>query len=133
MARLLGSETAAVQADRMGAARRLARDSGALVVLKGARTVIAQPDGTAFLNPAADPALGTAGSGDVLTGAISGLLAQRLPVADAVRVAVFAHGQAAGEARRALGIVHLVAGDLPEAIARVLARLSRGPAPPPAS
>jgi NAD(P)H-hydrate epimerase len=116
-----------------GAARRLARDSGALVVLKGARTVIARPDGSLSLNPAADPALGTAGSGDVLTGAITGLLAQRLPAADAVRVAVFAHGEAAADARRALGTGHLIAGDLPEAIARVLERLSPGPGSPPSS
>jgi ADP-dependent NAD(P)H-hydrate dehydratase / NAD(P)H-hydrate epimerase len=132
MARLLGVETAAVQSDRLGSARRLAAASGAVVVLKGARSVIALPDGAAYLNPTADPALGTAGSGDVLTGVIAGLMARRLPPADAARVGVFAHGEAAAEARRLLGSSHVIAGDLPEAVARVLERLSH-PESPPAS
>jgi NAD(P)H-hydrate epimerase len=120
MARLAGVSTEDVQADRLGIARRLAGDCRAVVVLKGARTVIALPDGTAFVNPAADPALGTAGSGDVLTGVIGGLLAQGLAPADAARVGVFAHGLAGAEARARLGLGHLLAGDLPEAVARVL-------------
>jgi hydroxyethylthiazole kinase-like uncharacterized protein yjeF len=125
MARLLGIETAAVQADRLGVSRRLAAATGAVVVLKGARTVIALPDGSTFLNPAADSALATAGSGDVLTGVIAGLLAQRLPASDAARVGVFAHGEAAAEARRSLKTGYLVAGDLPAAVARVLERLGQ--------
>jgi hydroxyethylthiazole kinase-like uncharacterized protein yjeF len=129
MARLLGVQTAQVQADRLGAARQLAASTGAVVVLKGARTVIALADGSACINPAADPALGTAGSGDVLTGVIAGLLAQQAPAADAAQVAVFCHGEAAAEARRSLGSRYLVAGDLPEAVARVLERLSPAGAP----
>jgi NAD(P)H-hydrate epimerase len=125
MSRLLGMPTAQVQADRLGAARQLAASTGAVVVLKGARTVIALPDGDAHINPAADASLGTAGSGDVLTGVIAGLLAQRAPAADAVLAAVFCHGEAAAEARRSLGSRYLVAGDLPDAVARVLERLSR--------
>ncbi len=124
MARLLGTSTEAVQSDRLGVARRLAAATGAVVVLKGARSVIALADGRAWLNPAADPSLGTAGSGDVLTGVIAALLAQRLPAAEAALLGVFVHGESAAEARAALGLRHLVAGDLPEAVARVLARLS---------
>jgi ADP-dependent NAD(P)H-hydrate dehydratase / NAD(P)H-hydrate epimerase len=130
MSRLLGTDTPAIQRDRLGACRRLAAATGAVVVLKGARTVIAGPDGDAWLNPAADSALATAGSGDVLTGVIAGLLAQRLPPADAARLGVFAHGESASEARSALATGNLVAGDLPEAVARVLERLSRRRAPP---
>jgi NAD(P)H-hydrate epimerase len=125
MARLTRLSTEAVQADRLGVARKLARASGAVVVLKGARTVIALPDGTGFVNPAADPALGTAGSGDVLTGVLGGLLAQGLPAADAARAGVYAHGRAARVARQRAGTRNLIAGDLPEAIARVLEQLIR--------
>jgi ADP-dependent NAD(P)H-hydrate dehydratase / NAD(P)H-hydrate epimerase len=131
MARLLGRETSEVQGDRLGACRGLAATTGAVVVLKGARTVIATPDGSAWINPAADPALGTAGSGDVLTGVIAGLLAQRLSPDAAARLGVFAHGESAAEARRALDTSNLLAGDLPEAVARVLERLSRLRGEPP--
>jgi NAD(P)H-hydrate epimerase len=124
MARLIGRPTSDIAADRLGVARGLAQASGAVVVLKGARTVVATPGGEAFINPTADPALGTAGSGDVLTGVIVGLLAQGLSPIDAARAAVFVHGAAADEARRALGSRLLVAGDLPVAIARVIEGLS---------
>jgi NAD(P)H-hydrate epimerase len=120
MARLLGTTTALVQGDRLDHARRLAATTGAVVVLKGARTVIAEPDGTAHINPTANPSLGTAGSGDVLTGVIAALCGQGLPALDAARAGVYLHGLCAGEAARSLGSRNLVAGDLPEAIARVL-------------
>jgi hydroxyethylthiazole kinase-like uncharacterized protein yjeF len=124
MARLTGLATADVQRDRLGVARGLAAATRATVVLKGARTVIALPDGTAYVNPAADPALGTAGSGDVLTGVLGGLLAQGLSAADAAQVGVFAHGAAGQEAAATQGTQHILAGDLPEAVARVLSRLT---------
>jgi hydroxyethylthiazole kinase-like uncharacterized protein yjeF len=120
MARLAGTTTAEVQADRLGQARRLAAAANAVVVLKGARTVIAAPDGEAHVNPAANPSLGTAGSGDVLTGVITALCGQGLPVLDAARAGVHLHGLAADEATRTLGTRHLIAGDLPDAIARVI-------------
>ncbi len=120
MARLLDIEPAALASNRVGLARQYAAESRSIVVLKGARTVIADPGGDVFINPAADWSLGTAGSGDVLTGTITGLLAQSVSPIDAVRAAVFAHGLAGAEARRALGTSHLIAGDLPAAIARVL-------------
>ena len=127
MARLVGATTAEVQADRLGQARRLAAAANAVVVLKGARTVIAAPDGTAHINPAANPSLGTAGSGDVLTGVIAALLGQGLPALDAARAGVHLHGLAADEAAATLRTRHLIAGDLPEAIARVLdAQLGAG-------
>lgn len=118
MARLCGCTTADVARDRLGIARRLAAASGAIVVLKGARTIIATPDGTAFVNPTANAALGTAGSGDVLSGTIGAFLAQGLGVKDAACAGVFVHGAAAEVATQTVGSRHLVATDLPDAIAR---------------
>jgi len=123
MARLCGCTTAEIQKDRLGFARRLAADTAAVVVLKGARTIIATPDGTAFVNPTANPALGTAGSGDVLGGAIAALLAQGLDATDAACVGVFVHGMAAEVATQTLGASHLMAADLPDAIARACEEL----------
>lgn len=119
-ARLAGAAIAEVQGDRLGHARRLAAASGAVVALKGARTIVARPDGVAHVDPTANPALGTAGSGDVLTGVVTALLGQGLGPVDAARLGVFAHGAAAGVATRTLGARNLVAGDLPDAVARAL-------------
>jgi NAD(P)H-hydrate epimerase len=91
-----------------------------VVVLKGARTVIALPDGTATINPTANPALGTAGSGDVLTGVITAFLGQGLGAAEAACAGVFVHGESAEQAVRSLGSHNLMASDLPDAIARTL-------------
>ncbi|HEX3696827.1 MAG TPA: NAD(P)H-hydrate dehydratase [Polyangia bacterium] len=120
-ARLLGISTAAVQEARLSSARTLATQTKAIVVLKGARTLIAQPDGTVFINPTADGALATAGSGDVLTGVITALLTQGLAPIDAAIAGVFVHGAAGAEAALRTGGV--IAGDLPEAVATVMARL----------
>ena len=81
--------------DRIAATRRLAADLGATVLLKGTRTVVADPDGLAFVNPTGTPELATAGSGDVLSGACGALLAGGLPALEAAAVAAFLHGLAA--------------------------------------
>jgi NAD(P)H-hydrate epimerase len=120
MARLLGTTTAGVQADRLGAARSLAARARAVVVLKGARTIVAAPDGTAFINPTASGALATAGSGDVLTGVIGALLAAGMEALPAARAGVFVHG-AAGERLAARLGGGVIAGDLPDAIAEIMA------------
>ena len=120
MARLCGLPIAEITKDRLGHARRLAERSHAVVVLKGARTVVASPEGTAFINPTANAALGTAGSGDVLTGVIASLLVQGLHVLDAACAGVFVHGESAEIAIQTLGSHNLMAGDLPDAIARTL-------------
>jgi hydroxyethylthiazole kinase-like uncharacterized protein yjeF len=125
MARLCNCSVTDVQEERLGSARQLAAVTHALVVLKGARTIIAAPDGTAYVNPTANPALATAGSGDVLAGAIGALLAQGLAANDAAIAGVFVHGMAAEEATRALGGSHLMASDLPDAIARACQELRR--------
>ncbi len=118
MARLCGCSVADVQSDRLGIARRFSAASGAVVVLKGARTIIATPDGTAYVNPTANAALGTAGSGDVLSGTIGAFLAQGLGAKDAACAGVFVHGLAAEIATRTVGSRNLIATDLPDAIAR---------------
>lgn len=123
MARLLGTTTSAVQADRVGVARGLARAARAVVVLKGARTVIADPDGTVILSPIAEPALATGGSGDVLTGVIGALLVQGMDALAAACAGVWVHARAGGKAAGTYGTTGVVAGDLPDAVARIIARL----------
>ncbi|MCA0146102.1 NAD(P)H-hydrate dehydratase [Blastococcus sp. LR1] len=109
-----------VGADRIGAARRLADELGAVVLLKGEATVVADPDGTAFVNATGTPWLATAGTGDVLSGIAGALLATGLPAVEAAAVAAHLHGRA-GQLASAGG--PLIAGDLvrhlPEAIGRV--------------
>ena len=123
MARLMGTTVDEVQTQRLVLVRSLAAKAGCVVVLKGARTLVAEADGTVYINPAASSALGTAGSGDVLTGVIGALLAQGLPALHAAVCGVFLHGLAAQDACAALRMQTLVAGDLPDAVARVRAGL----------
>lgn len=97
MARLLGLSVAEVQADRVGLACRLAQGAGAVVVLKGHRTIIAAPDGTVMENPTGNPGMATGGSGDVLAGIIGALVAQGMDPYAAAVCGVYLHG-AAGDA-----------------------------------
>jgi len=123
-ARLLGCDIAQIQGDRLGAARALAARFGATVVLKGAGTVIASPDGRSAVNPTGSAALATGGTGDVLGGIIGALLAQRLPSYEAALAGVYLHGSAA-ETLTAGGIgpAGLTAGELAPAVRRLLNRL----------
>jgi hydroxyethylthiazole kinase-like uncharacterized protein yjeF len=125
MGRLTGLSTADVQADRLAVARRLAAGARAVVVLKGARTVIAAPDGRAFVSPIACASLATAGSGDVLCGVVGALLAGGADPLAAAQIGVFVHGLA-GEALSVDLGDGVAAGDLPVAIASVIARLQQG-------
>jgi hydroxyethylthiazole kinase-like uncharacterized protein yjeF len=128
-ARLLGCSAAQVQADRLAAARRLAADFGAVVVLKGAGSVIARPDGLVVINATGGPALATAGTGDVLAGLCGALLAQRWPAWEAALAAVWLHGAAAELlVDQGAGPVGLVASELPRAVRTCLNQLIRASA-----
>jgi len=116
MARLSGKETAEVQADRVGIARTLSAALGVQIVLKGNRTLLAHPDGQVWVNPTGSPAMGTGGTGDILTGMIAGLLAQfdapEESARAAVAAAVYLHGLSGELGAKALGEKSLIAGDL---------------------
>ncbi|MBI5887748.1 MAG: NAD(P)H-hydrate dehydratase [Deltaproteobacteria bacterium] len=119
-ARLLGSSAADVQADRLGAAERLAQKSGAIVALKGASTVVAAPDRRVWINPTGNAGLSTAGTGDVLSGMIGGLLAAGYPPLDAAIAAVYMHGLAADELKKNGIEAGMMATDLLPVIPRIL-------------
>jgi NAD(P)H-hydrate epimerase len=109
---------------REAATRDAARRWGQVVVLKGAFTVIAAPDGRAARAPFENPALATGGTGDVLAGTIGALLAQGLPPYDAARLGVYLHGAAGDVLRDRLGDAGLLAGDLPIEITIARRRLA---------
>jgi len=114
--RLLGIATAEVQADRPGAAWQLARRYRAWVVLKGAGTVVCAPDGLLRVNTSGNPGLATAGTGDVLAGMLGSLIAQKLPLDQAVAGAVWLHGAAADAlVAQGVGPIGLTAGELADA------------------
>ena len=121
-ARLLRCSAGQVQADRVGAALRLAAQTGAIVVLKGAGSVIAAA-GRYWINTTGGPALATAGTGDVLSGMIGALLGQGYAPIEAVLAAIWLHGAAADTFGADLG---LVAGDIAALAAQALARLRAG-------
>jgi hydroxyethylthiazole kinase-like uncharacterized protein yjeF len=122
-ARLLGTGARDVQADRIGSARRLAVECRAIVVLKGAGTVIAAPNGRTAVNPTGSPALATAGTGDVLAGMLGALIAQGFDPWPSALAATWLHGAAA----EGCGDVGLVAGDIaPRAAAALRALRERG-------
>ena len=112
MSRLTGIPVARIQEDRLAVAGKAAQEWGQVVVLKGAFTVVAVPSGQAWISPWANPALASAGTGDVLAGAIVGLLAQGLGPEQATIAAVYLHGLAGEMAAQAIGEVGVVASDL---------------------
>jgi ADP-dependent NAD(P)H-hydrate dehydratase / NAD(P)H-hydrate epimerase len=123
MARLAGCSIADVQKDRLGVARKFAREHALIVVLKGHRTLVVQPDGEAWVNTTGNPGMSTGGTGDILTGMVAGLMAQHPKDALlAVLAAVHLHGLAGDVMRESMGEHSLVATDLldglPEAFRR---------------
>jgi NAD(P)H-hydrate epimerase len=124
LGRLLGIATGEVQADRRGAVRRAARESGAVVLLKGHQTLICNPEGEIWLNPTGNPSMATGGSGDVLTGMIAALVAQAVAVRAAACAAAFLHGLAGDLAVERLAAATLVAGDLIDDLPAARRRLS---------
>ncbi len=121
-ARLLDTDTATIQRDRLAAARALAARFTSVIVLKGAGTVIAAPDGRLAVNPTGNAALATGGTGDVLSGIIAALLAQRLPRYEAALAGVYLHGLAA-ETLSGSGPAGLTAGELATSVRALLNQL----------
>jgi NAD(P)H-hydrate epimerase len=128
MARLCGKTTAEISADRLGAARGLATGRQVVVVLKGEGTLIAFPDGRVWINPTGTPAMGTGGTGDILTGLIAGLLGQFPKNPDqAVAAAVYLHGLAGELGAAVLTEKCLVATDLLRYLPAALEECARFP------
>ncbi|MBF0181797.1 MAG: NAD(P)H-hydrate dehydratase [Magnetococcales bacterium] len=125
MARLLQASVAEVQADRLGVARRAATEWQCWLVLKGANTIIAAPDGRAWINLTGNAGLAAGGSGDLLTGIIAGLLAQGWPAESATRAGVWLHGAAADAAASTGGMAGMVASDLLPHIRRLRNEMDR--------
>ena len=126
MAVLTGVEKAVIQSDRGGTASRYARDWGHVVVLKGAFTVVASPEGPLTLIPFATPALARAGTGDVLAGAITGLMAQGLAPYTAAVAAAYLHGLAGELAATDVGSpASVMASDVLNALPRALASVGK--------
>jgi NAD(P)H-hydrate epimerase len=120
--RLVGLSPAEVLEDRVGHARKAAAEFRCAVLLKGSRTVVAEPDGRVRVNPTGGPYLATAGTGDVLTGAIAAFLARGLRPADAAVLAAYAHG-AAGRLAAVERGEGTVASDVLDALPGALASL----------
>ncbi len=119
---------------RVAAARDAAREWRQVVVLKGARTVIAAPDGRAAVAPFENPALATGGTGDVLSGTVGALLAQGLEPFDAAQLGVYLHGMAGAAVAERVGDAGLLASDLPPELPfarRRLTAIRAGAAPTP--
>jgi NAD(P)H-hydrate epimerase len=112
MARLMGIEVGEIQRDRIAVARTMAGKWHKTVVLKGAYTVVAAPDGRVTVSPFANPALASGGTGDVLAGAISGLLSQGMTLFEAAAAGVYLHGKAGEMVSRKLGDAGVVASDI---------------------
>ena len=129
MARLQSGDTARVQADRLGAARAFARAERVVVVLKGARTIIASPDGATAICPTGNPGMASGGTGDVLSGVIGALLAQGLAAYDAAALGVFAHGAAGDAVAARQGETGLLASDLLAELPVTLERLQAAARP----
>ena len=127
--RLTGLKPAEINADRVGVSRRFATERKVVLVLKGASTVVAAPDGRAFVNPTGNSGLASGGTGDVLTGLIVGLMAQGMPPLDAACAGVFLHGLAADIAVQSLTEYCLAAGDLPAYLPKAFAAVLKGDCP----
>ncbi|MEW6096995.1 MAG: NAD(P)H-hydrate dehydratase [bacterium] len=123
MAYLLGVSIDEVKKDRLGVAQRFAQKYQLVVVLKGPRTIIADPEGNTYINSTGNPGMATAGCGDVLTGMIAGLLAQKVSDLDAAKLGVFLHGLAGDLVLEEKGVYSLVASDLIDKIPAAIKKL----------
>jgi NAD(P)H-hydrate epimerase len=125
MATLTGTSTPEVQRDRINSARQWSRHWNVTVVLKGAHTLIAEPEGLVRISPFANPGLASGGTGDVLTGIIAGLMAQGLSPGVAAGCGVYIHGQAGEAVRKRIGDTGSIASDLIERLPETIRDLKR--------
>ncbi|MBF6569941.1 MAG: NAD(P)H-hydrate dehydratase [Candidatus Binataceae bacterium] len=123
MSRLLASSIEEINADRISAARRLAAISGACVLLKGNRSVIANAAGEVCINSSGNPGMGTPGMGDVLSGMLGALMGQGYSPFEALKLGVFLHGYAADRVAASYGPFGYIAGDLIDELPRAIASL----------
>ena len=126
MSRLSRISMKKIGQDRLATARQQASRWNKTVVLKGAHTIVASPDGTARISGWANPGLASAGTGDVLAGSIAGLLAQGLSYADAAACGVYLHGLAAEMVRQEIGDAGMVASDLLPLLPRAIKKVKEG-------
>jgi hydroxyethylthiazole kinase-like uncharacterized protein yjeF len=125
MSRLLGKSIQEIQSNRINSAREAALKWRQTVVLKGANTVIASPDGKVRVSPFSNPGLASAGTGDVLAGAIAGMAAQGLSLFDAASAGVYVHGLAGELVRAELGDAGMLASDLLPCLPRAIRQLKQ--------
>lgn len=128
MARLAAVSVEKVQSDRSRMAATMAAKWGKIVVLKGAHTVVATPEGTVRLSPFANPGLASAGTGDVLSGVIAGLVAQGLTLENAAACGVYLHGEAGEMVKENMGDAGMLSSDLLPALPLAIKRLKEIPA-----
>lgn len=126
MSRLTGKTTGEINAARLSITKERATQWRKSVVLKGAHTVIGSAQGQARISPFANPGLASAGTGDVLAGAIAGLLAQGLSTFDAACCGVYLHGAAGEQAKREMGDTGMVASDLLPRLPEVIKQVKEG-------
>ncbi|MBS1955478.1 MAG: NAD(P)H-hydrate dehydratase [Cyanobacteria bacterium SZAS-4] len=126
LSRLLDCSVQEIQEDRIKAASKAAEKFGCVVVLKGAHSVVASPEGDLFINPTGNAGMASAGAGDVLSGIIGGLLAQGLKPLDAATVGVYLHGAAGDYAALELGETGMIAGDMLSAIPFAISNIEKG-------
>jgi NAD(P)H-hydrate epimerase len=124
MARLMATESAAIQSDRFKWARKAAEDTHATVVLKGAGTVVVAKDTPLHISLTGNPGMATGGMGDVLCGLIAGLAAQNLKPFDAARMGVYLHGRAGDNVAWHSSQAGMIAGDVIEELPTVLRELT---------
>lgn len=129
MARLIETSPAAVQQNRIACARDFAVSFGVHVVLKGAATVIAHPDGKAYVNPTGNPGMASGGMGDVLTGVIAGFITQGFTPEAAAHAAVYLHGAAADTLAQTVGPIGYLAGEVMNIIPKEIKKLLKNPIP----
>jgi hydroxyethylthiazole kinase-like uncharacterized protein yjeF len=126
MARISGHSTAAIQNDRIGHARSFAERYQVHLVLKGAGTIVARPDGTVFVNTTGNPGMATGGMGDVLTGLIAGLITQGMETGAAAQTGVYLHGLAADRMAQKKASVGYLATEVIDTLPEVMDELRNG-------